>query len=201
MSPESQEPDPRRTRLPAEERRALIVAAGARLFAARGYAATTLEEIASAAGVTKPVLYRHFASKRDLYLALLAKHRRDLPSFFEGVRLTGGESPERALRVILARWFDYIAVNSHAWEMLFRDSSGDDEIRAFRTNVSLRAREVIAEFLVAGGSSMPAEQIAPTAELLTSGLAGLALWSIDHPDIPRPALIEVAVRMSTPAFG
>jgi AcrR family transcriptional regulator len=48
--------------------------AAARLFAEQGYAPTLLDEIAAAAGVTKPVLYRHFDSKQALYLALLRKH-------------------------------------------------------------------------------------------------------------------------------
>lgn len=188
-------------RLPADERRAVIAAAGARLFAARGYAGTTLDEIAAAARVTKPVVYRHFASKKDLYLALLERHRRDLPGFFEGVELGEGGPAEGALRTILERWFGYVAVNSHAWEMLFRDSSGDDEIRAYRADVSLRAREVIAHFIAAGGSGMPAAQVAPTAELLTGGLAALAIWSIDHPEVPRPVLIDVAVRMCAAALS
>ena len=62
------------SRLPAADRRESILVAAAERFAARGYDATTLDEIAAAAGVTKPILYRHFGSKQDLYLALLARH-------------------------------------------------------------------------------------------------------------------------------
>jgi len=52
-----------RRRLPPDQRRALIEDAAARLFAERGYAATKREDIAAAAGVTKPILYRHFDNK------------------------------------------------------------------------------------------------------------------------------------------
>jgi len=62
-------PTPRR--LPAEERRQAIVRAALRVFTAASYAAATTAEIAREAGVTEPVLYRHFASKRDLWLACL----------------------------------------------------------------------------------------------------------------------------------
>src|SRR3954451_1459274 len=72
-------------RLPAAERRELILTAAGRLFGKRGYSRVTLDEIAAAAGVTKPMLYRHFDSKKALYLALLERHRDDLPRFFEGV--------------------------------------------------------------------------------------------------------------------
>lgn len=191
-----------RRRLPADERRDTIVAAAARLFAQNGYARTRLEDVAIAAGVTKPIVYRHFESKKALYLALLAKHRADLPGFLAGVEvdLEGG-SAEAALRTILERWFAYVAANSHGWEMLFRDSSGDEEIRMFRREVSLRAREVLAGFVASSLAAIPADQVEPTAELLRSGLAGLALWSIDHPEYRRSALVDVAVRACVSALG
>jgi AcrR family transcriptional regulator len=58
-------------RLPAEERRQAIVVAALRVFTSSSYAGATTAEIAREAGVTEPVLYRHFASKRDLWLACL----------------------------------------------------------------------------------------------------------------------------------
>ncbi|MBA2566764.1 MAG: hypothetical protein H0V08_03075 [Thermoleophilaceae bacterium] len=113
-----------------------------------------------------------------------------------------GRSPEAVLRPVLEGWLDYVRENQHAWSMLFRDSSGDDEIRNFRREVSLRAREVLAGFIAdQAGSRIPPERVEPTAELLTSGLAGLALWWIDHPETPKSVVVEVAVRMSAPAVG
>ena len=58
-------------RLPAAERRSAIVRAALRVFSSASYAAATTAEIARAARVSEPVLYRHFASKRDLWLACL----------------------------------------------------------------------------------------------------------------------------------
>ena len=182
-----------------EARRELIARAAGRLFAQRGYAGTRLADVAAAAQVTKPMVYRHFASKKALYLALLEKHERDLPTFFDAVADVG--EPEQVARAILEGWLDYVRENQHAWLMLFRDSSGDDEIKAVRVRVSLRAREVLAAFIAhRAAGRMPAEQVQPTAELLVSGLAGLALWWIDHPDMPKPVLVEVAARMSAPAL-
>jgi AcrR family transcriptional regulator len=59
-------------RLPASERRAALLDCACRVFSAGSYRGATTAEIANAAGVTEPVLYRHFDSKRDLYLACLA---------------------------------------------------------------------------------------------------------------------------------
>jgi len=57
--------------LPREERRAQILQAAARAFADGGYAATSMEDVAAAAGVTKLIVYRHFESKEELYGAIL----------------------------------------------------------------------------------------------------------------------------------
>jgi AcrR family transcriptional regulator len=188
-----------RLRMPAGERRELIARAAGRLFAQRGYAGTRLEDVAAAAQVTKPIVYRHFGSKKGLYLALLTKHEDDLPSFFEGVEDI--VEPEQVVRDILERWLDYVRENQHAWLMLFRDRSGDEEIQAVRRRVSLRAGEVLAGFLATrADDSIPRDQIQPTAELLTSGLAGLALWWIDHPELAKPVLVDVAARVSEPAL-
>jgi AcrR family transcriptional regulator len=62
---------PARTRLPAAERRQAILESAMRVFSQGSYAGATTAEIAREAGVTEPVLYRHFASKRDLYFACL----------------------------------------------------------------------------------------------------------------------------------
>ena len=198
--PLDQTSDPPRLRMAPAERRAVVVAAGAKLFAERGYAGTTIDEVAAAAGVTKPIVYRHFDSKKALYLALLAKHREDLPGFLEDAAPTPGATSSDTTRSILERWFAYVRENSHAWEMLFRDGTGDDEIRAVRREVSLRAREVLAGFIATSGSGLPPGQVEPAAELLRSGLAGLALWSIDNPGTAPSLLVDVALRFVSAAL-
>jgi hypothetical protein len=98
-------------------------------------------------------------------------------------------------------WLDYVWENQHAWLMLFRDSSGDPEIQRVRRRVSASARRVLAEFIASQpGSTVPPAQVEPTAELLRSGLAGLALWWIDNPETPKPVVLEVTVRAMLPAI-
>lgn len=60
-------------RLPRAERREAVLRAATRAFAAGGYAATSMEEVARAAGITPLIVYRHFASKEDLYRAVLER--------------------------------------------------------------------------------------------------------------------------------
>src|SRR5690242_18167586 len=59
------------SRMKGGERRAAIVTEAIRLFAEKGFRGTTTRELASAVGVTEPVLYQHFKTKRDLYTAII----------------------------------------------------------------------------------------------------------------------------------
>jgi AcrR family transcriptional regulator len=181
-----------RRRLPAGERRELILTSAGRLFGERGYAHTSLDGIAAAAGVTKPVLYRHFDSKKALYLALLERHRDDLPRFFE--RVPADLPFDRRVEAILETWFDYVAEHGYAWRMLFRDAGGDEEIRAFRQANYDRAREVLAGF-IRSQKGVPKRQVEPLAEFLRAGGAGLALWSLDHPEVSKATLVATARRV------
>ena len=136
-------------RLPAARRRTLIETAAARLFAERGYAGTRLDDVAAASGVTKPVLYRHFASKKALYLALLDTHRT------EQLRVAGtalsGEPLRPRLRDLLDAWFAQVQAHPDTWRMIFRDTTGDAEIRRARLEVQANAHALIAAAL--GGAA------------------------------------------------
>jgi AcrR family transcriptional regulator len=71
------------TRLPAAERRQAIVDAALDVFSAGSYRGTTTAELARAAGVSEPILYRHFASKRDLYLSCIDEAWKRLRTCWE----------------------------------------------------------------------------------------------------------------------
>lgn len=184
-------------RLARSQRRELVLRAAGAEFGRRGYAAARIEDIARAAGVTKPIVYRHFESKKVLYLALLRKHETDLPTFVADAR---GRMVDDSAGAILEIWLDYVRQNSHAWLMLFRDHSGDQEIQDVRAGVSVTARAVMAAFVAERRPDLAPEQIEPMAELLTSGLAGLALWWIDRPDTPKAVVLAAATAMTEPAL-
>jgi AcrR family transcriptional regulator len=185
----------KRRRLSAGERRALIEEAGARLFAERGFAATTLDAVAGAAGVTKPILYRHFESKRALHMALLAKHRDELLGTLAASVATDGPL-ERRLPMILDAWYGYVENHPYAWRLLFRDTTGDPEIEAFHAELRASARALNVSLIEAEPElELPAEQIEPLAELIRSATTGLAIWWLDNPDVPRSVLVDTMTRV------
>ncbi len=180
-------------RLPAAERRELILRAAARCFGSRGYEGAQLERIAADAGVTKPILYRHFESKEGIYLALLDRHREELPAFVSDLDPTAPLAD--LIETILRGWFGYAAENGARWRMLFRDSGGTAAIRSSRERMYADAREVLAGFLRAH----PDFEVAPgaveaTAEMIRGGLSALVLYGQEH-SVARSELVAAGTRM------
>ena len=121
------------TRLPAEERKAAVLDCACGIFSTGSYRGTTTAEIARQAGVTEPVLYRHFASKRDLYLAVLEESWRRLRAMWEQAV---AEEPDPRFRVA-AMGRSYFAATdpkvlcAELWIQALTEASDDAEIRKF----------------------------------------------------------------------
>jgi AcrR family transcriptional regulator len=190
----------KRRRLPLAERRALILEAAGRLFGERGYEAARLDEIAAAAGVTKPIVYRHFDSKRALYLALLERHRDDLAGFVAVMPAEG--TPQQRLRAVLDIWLDYVEAHTYSWKMLFRDTGGGPEVAVFRARVHARAREVLVEIIDSlAVTPIPRRQREPIAELISMGMAALVLWWIEDAEVSRAAVLDALATVWARVLG
>jgi len=88
------------SRLPAAERREQLLDVAARLFSSRGYAGATTAQIAREAGITEPIIYRHFKSKRDLFVALIERTGRQTLKQWEK-DLAGVDDPGARLAKII----------------------------------------------------------------------------------------------------
>jgi AcrR family transcriptional regulator len=186
-----------RKRLRASERRVVIEEAAARLFAEHGYAATTVEDIVASAGVTKPMLYRHFTSKKQLHLSLLAQHRDALAAGPLDAYLRGGGPLEARLPAMLDAWFDYVREHPYPWRLLFRDTTGDPDVAAFHRELQRRQRAADMAIIRESLPGIPEERLEPLGEVVRSSLTGLALWWLDHPDVPQAVLVDTMTRLLT----
>jgi len=113
------------TRLPAEQRRRQLLDVACGVFATRGFHATSMEDVASAAGVTKPVLYQHFPSKRALFVELLEDVGQELLGrLAEATRAvtTGRERVEAGF----AAYFRFVTSNEAAFRVLFGAAARND---------------------------------------------------------------------------
>ncbi|MET0305303.1 MAG: TetR/AcrR family transcriptional regulator [Solirubrobacterales bacterium] len=189
-------PEPRR-RLTAAARRELIAEAAAELFAERGYRGASIGEIARRSGVTPPVVYEHFESKRELYRELLERHFAELREVWREHFLGDDPAEQRVARSFDA-WFAYVEEHPFAGKVLFRYST-DPEIEAVHADVAARSRESILPLFAAEqgaenvAGSVAGDGIEMVWVVLRGVLQGLAVWWADHPEVPRERVVTTAM--------
>jgi AcrR family transcriptional regulator len=169
-------------RLPAEERRQAIVDAALRVFSSTSYAGATIAEIASEVGVSEPIIYRHFPSKRALWFACLdeawAAFRDSIEKKFEEL---GAERGVLAVAQTGMRLRKKRVLLPNLWIQGITEAGEDDEIRkAVRRHMRVAhayVRDVIERSQAAGG--IPADRDA-NAEAWTMIAGGLLVSFADR---------------------
>lgn len=156
-----------RQRLPAAERRRQLLDVAIARFAAKGFHATSMDEIADAAGVTKPVLYQHFHSKRQLYRELLDTVGQELLATVASSAAAETAPYQRVLAGFRA-YFRFVRDNTPGFEMLF--GSGARRTDEFADSVR-KLEEVVAATI---GSFIEADIDVEHRNLLGYAIVGLA---------------------------
>ena len=113
------------TRLPAARRRRQLLDVALRVFAERGFHAASMNDIAIAAGVTKPVLYQHFTSKRELFAELLRDVGRDLQDTITKA-VTAAAGPREMVELGFAAYFAYVNQHRDAFQLFYGGSMARD---------------------------------------------------------------------------
>ena len=104
-------------RLKAPERREQLMDVASKLFAKLGYEATTTAAIAEAAGVTEPILYRHFNSKQEMFIAIVKAMSGQTMQHWEEL-IAGVTDPAQQIRHISAELPDHMAHLADAYHVL-----------------------------------------------------------------------------------
>lgn len=116
-------------RLPRDERRAQLLVAALEVFTAAGYHSAAMDEIADRANVSKPVLYQHFPSKLDLYLAVLDLHIDSLVFAIQKAIASNRENSSRVAATVEA-YFGFIDAEGEAFRLLFEsDMNLEPQVR------------------------------------------------------------------------
>ena len=134
-------------RLPAAERRVQLLDVAMTVFSDRGYHGASMNDVAKLAGVTKPVLYQHFPSKRDLYLELVDDVSSRLGAEVTDAAGTGTEPYDVAVRGLRA-YFSFVQSNERAFRLLFgRGAPREEEFAGGTRLVEDHMRSTIQSFL------------------------------------------------------
>jgi AcrR family transcriptional regulator len=186
-------------RISGPERRRRILDAAAEAFADRGYHTTSVGEVADAAGITKPVIYDHFPSKRDLFVAVLEQAREELISL--GVEAMGTDAPaEERVRSAIEAFFSYVEAHPATARVLFTPPIGEPDLLVASQRVQAGATAGIAALLAAepglfAGVRDRRRHVEMLSEFFKQGMHGLAIWWLDDPRVPRAALVETAMAL------
>jgi AcrR family transcriptional regulator len=196
--------NPGRTRLPRAERMQQTVAAAHALFGERGYAAVTMDGVAAAVGVTKPLLYNYFGNKEQLYLACLEQAGDGLvATVVEAVGDT--TNPAEALSLGLHAFFAFVDEDRAAWAVLFDETlpaGGEiaDRVGAYRT----RLRDLIAASML---EQIPARSRAAAqteVEALSTAVMGaaeaLVRWWLRTGAMPAAEAAELLITTVEPGL-
>ncbi len=188
-----------RRRLSAPARRQRIEAAAVEVFAERGYDATSVGEVATAAGVSRTVLYDHFRSKRELYLQVLDTQNAAMLAEV-GAGITGAGAGADRLRATVAAYLSFARQRPAARRLLVDpvptgDPDLDSVLTAYRTARTQAVTSMLAPDLARSGLAAGATESAVVVELLITGIDGVARWWQEHPAATLEEVTDVAARL------
>ncbi|HEV8558003.1 MAG TPA: TetR/AcrR family transcriptional regulator [Actinophytocola sp.] len=191
----------RGARLPRTARRAQLLAAAQDIFAANGYHAAAMDEIAERAGVSKPVLYQHFPGKLELYMALLEAHVDELTRRVTDAMESTTDNKVR-VRNAVAAYFDFVDEESQAFRLVFEsDLRGEPVVHdAVERATEASVRAITATITADAGLDED------RARLLAVGLVGVSqvaarAWLADQRPVPKDEAVALISTLAWKGIG
>lgn len=191
---------PRRTRMTGPERREQLIGVARELFAERGYDATTVEDIAERAGVTKPVVYEHFGSKEALYTTVADREVRLLVD-----RITQALSPGHPRRTIsraVEAFLRYVEEEGPGFVILMRDApvgTGGGTLPSVLDEVAAAVEDLLVADLE--GRGYPREMAPIIARCLVGMISLPGQWWSIAGGPPRKYVAEQIVNLAWNGLG
>jgi AcrR family transcriptional regulator len=179
-------------RVPRSIRSEQLLDVAEQLFSEAGYGATSIQAIARAARVTRPVVYEHFGSKEGIYLACLRRARGELEAMMFGAI---GSAPPADLRAQLEggadAYYRFVENGPDRWRVLFGGSagvSGDAAEEAMQLHLGTERR--FAELLGAALPDEDPQRLQAFAHSIGGAAHQLAQWWLRTPGIPRARVVS-----------
>ncbi|MDB1087253.1 TetR/AcrR family transcriptional regulator [Streptomyces sp. ACA25] len=180
-----------RRRMTGTERREQLLEIGRTLFAERGFEGTSVEEIASKAGVSKPVVYEHFGGKEGLYAVVVDREMSRLLNMVTSA-LTAGH-PRELLEQAAFALLDYIEKHTDGFHILVRDSPVSQSTGTFASligDIATQVEDILGHKFKARGFD---PKLAPMyAHALVGMVALTGQWWLN---VRKPKKAEVAAHL------
>lgn len=184
-------------RLPAAERRAQLLRTAVGVFAEHGYHAASMNDVAEAAGVTKPVLYQHFSSKRELFVELLGEIGAELRDTIAKAT-ADAPGPRQQIEHGFRAYFSYVDAHTDSFRVLFGSGARrDPEFASFARSVEASIADAIAELIVVEGE--PVAQRRMLAHSIVGMTEAASRYWLAHDR--EPGVDELAEQLSQLAWS
>jgi len=193
-----------RTRLPRAERERLVLDVAHARFAAHGFAAVTMDELAAAAGVTKPLLYAYFGNKERLYLACMERAGEAMFATV-GEAVSRADSPADALRRGLHAFFAFVDEDRDAWRVLFDETlpaGGEiaERVAAYRERLLALVAQTNLVRLPERHRAEHATEIEAISVALLGAAEALARWWLRTGAMPATDAAELLIATAEPGL-
>jgi AcrR family transcriptional regulator len=192
--------------VPRAVREPQILEVAGRVFAARGYHAASMDDIAAQADVTKPMIYAYFGSKERLYVAYIERSGRELLD-----RMRAATDPEarpgERLQAGIVEFLGFVDERRDGWQVLYAEAAARggplaEEVASLRSAIARIITRLLAQTLP--GVNLTNETTAAldgTAHAFVGAGESLANWWLAHPEVPRERAAQLLVALGRAAVA
>jgi AcrR family transcriptional regulator len=186
-----------RTRLPRAEREQQMLETARALFAARGYADVTMDEVAAEVGVTKPLLYNYYGNKEQLFLACMKPAADALVESVVSAVQSASDAPS-ALRAGIHAFFAFLDADGEAWRVLHDETlPGGGEIAARVAEYRARMEALVTASLMERTESRAVE---PLSVAIFGAAEALGRWWLRTGELSAERTAELLIRTIEPGL-
>jgi len=194
-----------RRRMPAAERRELIVGAALEEFAQHGYEGASMGRIGAAAGVSRTVLYDHFPHKRALFADLLRETHASLLAHLRE-RIAADAPMEQRMRDATDAFFAFAESQRSAFMLLFPEHAPiDPDVAADHRRERAASNRLLAALIAPDAERAGLDPRSPVGQaifaLQQSALHGAVRWWHAHPEVDRRQLVTAAMGLMWTGIG
>lgn len=189
-------------RVPRELRHRQLLAVAQALFVERGYAGTSMDELAARAGVSKPVVYDLLGSKDAAFGACMAAAADELAISVATAVVEAGDDPAARLRAGARAWFAFIEGHRGVWDSLLAspDAPATEAIEAIRDRQNAFVADQLTADAAAEGRAVDVELAGAVATAMNGAFEALGRWWHDHPDRTADELADLYTALVLPGL-
>ncbi len=191
---------PRRRRLSKEARRAKLIAAAEAVFAEVGHGGATMELVAAHDGVTRSLLYEHFASIDEIYLECHRTAREEMEQrVFEAVALAGPDLEDQ-LRAGLTAYFGYFGERPQRFELLYGPGGAGGPLAQQTAELRFMTADRIGALFIAAAPRIPQYEALGAAHVVSGAAEQLARWWRRNADLSIETLVDGVMTVIWPGL-